>query len=92
MMFWDQFSAEINTGFGEIEMLDLRTSTWSKVETKAAVETLESPSPTCLAPSAGHYLILWKKNLLCVAGPKKDSSESVTVLEFDKQTWTWSKL
>eukprot|EP00268_Persea_americana_P068057 TRINITY_DN942_c0_g2_i2.p1 TRINITY_DN942_c0_g2~~TRINITY_DN942_c0_g2_i2.p1 ORF type:complete len:673 (+),score=140.83 TRINITY_DN942_c0_g2_i2:150-2168(+) len=76
----------------DLQVLDLRSLTWSKVEMKAAVETLESPSPTRLAPCAGNSLIAWKNNLLCVAGHTKDPSESVTVLEFDMQTWTWSKL
>lgn len=38
-------------------MLDLRSLTWSKVEAKVEMESLESSSPVPLAPCAGHSLV-----------------------------------
>ncbi|MCL7028603.1 hypothetical protein MKW94_020059 [Papaver nudicaule] len=76
----------------DIQVLDLRSLAWSKVEVKSGTEPLESSSPTPLAPCAGHSLIPWENKLLSVAGHTKNPSESVTVKAFDLQTGTWSTL
>ncbi|KAI3848239.1 hypothetical protein MKX03_003517 [Papaver bracteatum] len=74
----------------DIQVLDLRSLAWSKVEVKS--EPLESSSPTPLAPCAGHSLVPWDNKLLSVAGHTKNPSESVAVKAFDLQTGTWSTL
>ncbi|KAF6142676.1 hypothetical protein GIB67_015162 [Kingdonia uniflora] len=76
----------------DLQALDLRSLTWSKVEVKAGTESLESSSPALLAPCAGHSLIAWENKLLSVAGHTKDPSETVTVKSFDLETSTWSTL
>lgn len=40
-----------------MQVLDLRSWTWSKMEAKAGAESLESPSPVTFAPCAGHSLV-----------------------------------
>ncbi|XP_058076208.1 acyl-CoA-binding domain-containing protein 4-like isoform X2 [Magnolia sinica] len=76
----------------DLQVLDLKSLTWSKLDMKAATESLESSSPVTLAPCAGHSLISWGNKLLSIAGHTKDPSETVTVKEFDLQTFTWSNL
>uniref|UniRef100_A0A5B6Z672 Putative acyl-CoA-binding domain-containing protein 4-like isoform X1 n=2 Tax=Davidia involucrata TaxID=16924 RepID=A0A5B6Z672_DAVIN len=77
----------------DLQVLDLRSWTWSKVEVRAGAEVLESPSPVAVAPCAGHSLIPWEGNkLLSIAGHTKDPSESIQVKAFDLQTCTWSTL
>ncbi|XP_077218055.1 acyl-CoA binding protein 4 [Tasmannia lanceolata] len=76
----------------DLQVLDLKSLTWSKVELKAATESLESSSPVPLAPCAGHSLVSWGNKLLSIAGHTKDPSESVIVKEFDLQTCTWSNM
>ncbi|CAL0311220.1 unnamed protein product [Lupinus luteus] len=71
----------------DLHVLDLRSSTWSKVEAKAGAE-----SPVTLISCAGHSLIPWGNKLLAVAGHTKDPSESIRVKAFDLQTSTWSDL
>eukprot|EP01018_Ginkgo_biloba_P021257 Gb_15145 [translate_table: standard] len=79
----------------DVQVLDLKTMTWSKVEPKV---DLDSPSSmhaglqALLPPSAGHSLIRWGNKLLAVAGHTKDPSDIVTVRAFDTQTYTWSIL
>eukprot|EP00262_Sarcandra_glabra_P017652 TRINITY_DN6117_c0_g1_i1.p1 TRINITY_DN6117_c0_g1~~TRINITY_DN6117_c0_g1_i1.p1 ORF type:complete len:681 (-),score=125.72 TRINITY_DN6117_c0_g1_i1:201-2243(-) len=76
----------------DLQVLDLRSLTWSKVDAKPAIEALDSSSTVPLAPCAGHSLIAWGNKLLSIAGHTKDPSETVTVKEFDLQTCTWSNL
>lgn len=40
-----------------MQVLDLRSWTWSKVEVKSETESLESPSTVPLPPCAGHSLV-----------------------------------
>ena len=40
-----------------MQVLDLRSWTWSKIEAKAGAESQESPSPRTFAPCAGHSLV-----------------------------------
>lgn len=76
----------------DLQALDLRSWTWSKVEVKASTET-ESPSPVIAAPCAGHSLIPWEGNkLISIAGHTKDPSETIQVKAFDLQTSTWSTM
>ncbi|XP_059437254.1 acyl-CoA-binding domain-containing protein 4 [Corylus avellana] len=76
----------------DIQVLDLRSWTWSKIEAKAGAESLESPSPVTFSPCAGHSLIPWENKLLSIAGHTKDPSESIQAKAFDLQSCTWSTL
>lgn len=76
----------------DLQVLDLRTWTWSKVEVKAEAESRESSAPVPLIPCAGHSLIPWENKLLSIAGHNKDPSESIQVKAFDLQTSSWSTL
>eukprot|EP01018_Ginkgo_biloba_P017861 Gb_28900 [translate_table: standard] len=79
----------------DIQVLDLKALTWSKVETKTALDSLsskESSSQAVLSPCAGHCLIRWGNKLLAVAGHAKDPSDTVTVRAFDPEMCTWSVL
>ncbi|XP_010259671.1 PREDICTED: acyl-CoA-binding domain-containing protein 4 isoform X2 [Nelumbo nucifera] len=76
----------------DLQVLDLRSLTWSKLEVKAGTEYSESSNPVSLSPCAGHSLIQWENKLLSIAGHTKDPSETVTVKVFDLQTCTWSTL
>lgn len=40
-----------------MQVLDLRSWTWSKVEVKAGENSSESPSPVAITPCAGHTLV-----------------------------------
>ncbi|KAD3067487.1 hypothetical protein E3N88_35367 [Mikania micrantha] len=72
----------------DLQTLDLRNWTWSKVEVKA-----NSEDPVKVTPCAGHSLIPWEGNkLISIAGHSKDASEVITVKAFDLQTYTWSTM
>ncbi|KAF7817911.1 acyl-CoA-binding domain-containing protein 4 [Senna tora] len=75
----------------DLNVLDLRSWTWSKIEAKTGDEYSESTPPK-LTPCAGHSLIPWENKLLSIAGHAKDSSESIQVKVFDPQTAIWSNL
>uniref|UniRef100_A0A7N0R7Y4 ACB domain-containing protein n=1 Tax=Kalanchoe fedtschenkoi TaxID=63787 RepID=A0A7N0R7Y4_KALFE len=77
----------------DLQVLDLRSWTWSKVEAKSSVDLSDSSlSPAPISPCAGHSLIHWDNKLLSVAGHTKDPAESIQVKVFDLQTLTWSTL
>nr|VDD53306.1 unnamed protein product [Brassica oleracea] len=76
---------------GDLHVLDLKSWTWSRVETKVATES-EETSPTLLSPCAGHSLIPWDNKLLSIGGHAKNPSESMQVRVFDTHTCTWSML
>ncbi|KAM7482151.1 hypothetical protein LguiB_006734 [Lonicera macranthoides] len=77
----------------DVQSLDMRSWTWSKVEVKASGEALESASPVRVAPCARHSLIPWgAKKLLLIAGLTKDPSEAIEVKQFDLQSAAWSTL
>ncbi|KAJ0976212.1 hypothetical protein J5N97_018177 [Dioscorea zingiberensis] len=76
----------------DIQVLDLKSLTWSKVEAKAVAESPESSAPLPVVPCAGHSLISWEKKILSVAGHTKDPFETVTVKAFDPQTCSLSTL
>ncbi|KZV47323.1 acyl-CoA-binding domain-containing protein 4-like [Dorcoceras hygrometricum] len=70
----------------DLQVLNLRTWTWSKVEVRAGTNGIAT---AC----AGHTLIPWNENkLLSVAGHSKDPSETLQVKVFDLQACTWSTL
>ncbi|XP_073277803.1 acyl-CoA-binding domain-containing protein 4-like [Primulina huaijiensis] len=70
----------------DLQVLNLRTWTWSKVEVRAGTDGIAT---AC----AGHALIPWNENkLLSVAGHSKDPSETIQVKVFDLQACTWSML
>nr|GLL37306.1 acyl-CoA-binding domain-containing protein 4-like isoform X1 [Ipomoea trifida] len=72
----------------DLQALDLKSWTWSRVEVK---EASEASSPT--GPCAGHSLIPWEGNkLLSVGGHTKNPSETLQVKVFDLQSHTWSTL
>ncbi|XP_071701077.1 acyl-CoA-binding domain-containing protein 4-like [Rutidosis leptorrhynchoides] len=72
----------------DLQTLDLRNWTWSKVEAKANSET-----PLAITSCAGHSLIPWEGNkLISIAGHSKDPSDVVNVKAFDLQTYTWSTM
>ncbi|CAL0300097.1 unnamed protein product [Lupinus luteus] len=75
----------------DLYVLDLSSSTWSRIEAKVDSST-ESSSSATLTPCAGHSLIPWENKLLSVAGHTKDPSENIEVKVFDLQTATWSTL
>ncbi|KAK1319724.1 Acyl-CoA-binding domain-containing protein 4 [Acorus calamus] len=76
----------------DLQVWDLKSLTWSKVETKASAGTFDPSSEVSLAPCAGHSLISWGDKLIMIAGHTKDPSETVAVKEFDPYTCTWSSL
>ncbi|KAK1294086.1 Acyl-CoA-binding domain-containing protein 4 [Acorus calamus] len=76
----------------DLQVLDLKSLTWSKVATKASAGTFDPSSAVSLAPCAGHSLISWGDKLIMIAGHTKDPSETVAVKEFDPYTCTWSSL
>ncbi|KAL0900841.1 hypothetical protein Bca101_084802 [Brassica carinata] len=76
---------------GDLYVLDLKSWTWSRIETKVGAES-EETSPTLLSPCAGHSLISWDNKLLSIGGHTKDHSESMQVKVFDTHTYTWSML
>lgn len=76
----------------DLQVLDLRSLTWSRVDIKVGTESLEHSSPAPLVPCAGHSLIPWENKLLSIAGHTKDPSETVSVRAFDLQASTWSIL
>ncbi|KAL4556292.1 hypothetical protein LXL04_038939 [Taraxacum kok-saghyz] len=72
----------------DLQTLDLRNWTWSKVEVKP-----NSEAPVTVTPCAGHSLIPWEGNkLISIAGHSKDPSEVINVKAFDLQTNTWSTM
>ncbi|GAB2228960.1 hypothetical protein Droror1_Dr00023094 [Drosera rotundifolia] len=76
----------------DLQVLDLRTWIWSKVEVKTGTESQESTSPVPSIPCAGHTLIPWENKLLMVGGHTKDLSNTIQVRAFDTQTNAWSIL
>ncbi|KAI3975257.1 hypothetical protein MKX01_033497 [Papaver californicum] len=75
----------------DLQVLDLRSLTWSKVEVSAKPESSDV-SPVPVAPCAGHSLIPWENKLISIAGHTKDPTETITVKAFDLQSSTWSTL
>ncbi|KAJ4751686.1 Acyl-CoA binding protein [Rhynchospora pubera] len=75
---------------GDLQVLDLKGLTWSKVDAK--FQAGSTGSSTTVAPCAGHSLISWQNKILSIGGHTKDPSETLTVKEFDPQTGTWSNL
>ncbi|GMH13152.1 hypothetical protein Nepgr_014993 [Nepenthes gracilis] len=76
----------------DLQVLDLRTWTWSKVEVNGGAESHESSLRVPLIHCAGHTLISWGNKLLSIAGHTRDPSETIQVRAFDLQTCTWSIL
>ncbi|CAA6662057.1 unnamed protein product [Spirodela intermedia] len=76
----------------DLQVLDLKTLTWTKVEAKSAVEDSSLSNTAVPVSCAGHSLVSWENKILLVAGHLKNPSEYVTVREFDPQTLQWSKL
>lgn len=73
----------------DLQALDLKTWTWSKIEVKSGSDT----SSVGVTPCAGHSLIAWQGNqILSIGGHTKDPSETLQVKAFDLQTSRWSNL
>ncbi|CAM0949739.1 unnamed protein product [Alopecurus aequalis] len=77
---------------GDLQVLDFKTLSWSKLETKLQPGPSESAEPVLVAPCAGHSLIPSGNKILSLAGYTKKPTESLSVKEFDTQTCTWSTL
>ncbi|XP_057550881.1 acyl-CoA-binding domain-containing protein 4-like isoform X2 [Amaranthus tricolor] len=75
----------------DLQVLDLRSCTWSRVEVKTGAETSGETTISSI-PCAGHTLVPWGNKLLSVAGHTKDPLETIQVRTFDIQTSTWSIL
>ncbi|XP_074583445.1 acyl-CoA-binding domain-containing protein 6-like isoform X2 [Curcuma longa] len=76
----------------DIQVLDLKTLSWSRIEAKELAGSLDSSNHASVAPSAGHSLIPWGGKILSIAGHTKDPSEAIIVKEFDPATCLWSNL
>ncbi|XP_028084821.1 acyl-CoA-binding domain-containing protein 4-like [Camellia sinensis] len=77
----------------DLQVLDLRSWSWSRLEIKTAADSVESPSLVSVPPCAGHSLIPWRTDkLLSIGGHTKDASETMQVKVFDLRTYTWSTL
>eukprot|EP00249_Psilotum_nudum_P015783 c25518_g1_i2 orf=2-823(-) len=81
----------------DVQVLDLKTLTWSKVEKKSRSTSFSHSSGasmvrSMLPPCAGHSLIQWSHKLLLVAGYSKHASDTVEVSVFDSQTCLWSSV
>lgn len=76
----------------DLQALDLRAWTWSRVDVRTSVQTSEQQAPVSSIPCAGHALIPWENKLLSVAGHTKDPSETIQVRVFDLQTSSWEIL
>uniref|UniRef100_N1R3H4 Acyl-CoA-binding domain-containing protein n=1 Tax=Aegilops tauschii TaxID=37682 RepID=N1R3H4_AEGTA len=89
---------------GDIQVLDFKSLSWSKLEAKIQSESAE---PVFVAPCAGHSLVIIKycfvvisdkklipsgNKILSLAGHTREHTESLSVKEFDPQTCTWSIL
>ncbi|KAG6557028.1 hypothetical protein Mapa_000953 [Marchantia paleacea] len=75
----------------DVQVLDLSTMKWSKVEQKAMSSSPPANQAT-FPPCAGHSLVQLDGKLLMVAGHSKELSESVTVRSFDTTSLQWSNL
>ncbi|XP_074591673.1 acyl-CoA-binding domain-containing protein 6-like [Curcuma longa] len=76
----------------DLQVLDLKTLKWSRIEAKALDGPLDSSTTTYVVPSAGHSLIPWGDKLLCIGGHTKNPSETIAVREFNPQTCLWTNL
>lgn len=79
----------------DIQVLDLKTLRWSKIEPRmdlGSPSSAEAASQAILPPCAGHSLVRWGTKLLALGGHTKDSSDTVTVRAFDTEIHTWSIL
>ncbi|KAJ0980678.1 hypothetical protein J5N97_008933 [Dioscorea zingiberensis] len=76
----------------DLQVLDLKTLTWSKIEATTTTGSPDSSTSLPVAPCAGHSLISWGNKVISIAGHTKDPSETIKVKEFDPQTYTWSTL
>ncbi|THG07315.1 hypothetical protein TEA_006671 [Camellia sinensis var. sinensis] len=62
----------------DLQVLDLRSWSWSRLEIKTAADSVESPSLVSVPPCAGHSLIPWRTDkLLSIGGHTKDASETM---------------
>ncbi|NP_001346536.1 acyl-CoA-binding domain-containing protein 6 isoform X3 [Zea mays] len=77
---------------GDIQVLDFKTLSWSKLEAKSQAEPSESAGAVPFSACAGHSVIQWGNKILCLAGHTREPAESLSVKEFDPQTCTWSTL
>ncbi|TVU43986.1 hypothetical protein EJB05_03408 [Eragrostis curvula] len=74
----------------DLQVLDLKSLTWSKIDAKLQGESSDSAKTAQIAPCAGHSLISWGNKFFSIAGHTKEPSEGITVKEFDPHTCTWS--
>ncbi|KAM3254956.1 hypothetical protein ACQJBY_048405 [Aegilops geniculata] len=77
---------------GDIQVLDFKSLSWSKLEAKIQSEASESAERVLVAPCAAQSLIPSGNKILSLAGHTREHTESLSVKEFDPQTCTWSIL
>ena len=79
----------------DVQVLDLKKLSWSKVDTKVPQSPLSSqrdPLQPWFPHCAGHRVLRWGRQLLAVAGHTKDDSETLNVHAFDTHSLSWTKL
>ncbi|KAG8098885.1 hypothetical protein GUJ93_ZPchr0013g34706 [Zizania palustris] len=74
----------------DLQALDLKSLTWSKIDAKFQAGSSDSSKTAQISSCAGHSLISRGNKFFSIAGHSKDSSENITVKEFDPHTCTWS--
>ncbi|KQJ86451.1 acyl-CoA-binding domain-containing protein 6 [Brachypodium distachyon] len=77
---------------GDIQVLDIKSLSWSKLEGKIQSGPSETAETVSVAPCAGHSLIPYGNKILSLAGYTREPTENISVKEFDPQTCTWSTL
>jgi acyl-CoA-binding protein len=78
----------------DVQVLDLKKLSWSKVDTKVPQSPLSSqrdPLQPWFSACAGHRLVRWGRQLLVVAGHSNDGNEAVRVHAFDTHSLAWTK-
>ncbi|GFY91934.1 acyl-CoA binding protein 4 [Actinidia rufa] len=83
-----------------MDVLDLRSWTWSRIEVKSGVDSLESPSPVPVPPCAGHSLVsrggqsvtLVGTSLVIFGGQDANRSLLNDLHILDLETMTWDEI
>ncbi|KAK3139947.1 hypothetical protein QOZ80_5AG0393020 [Eleusine coracana subsp. coracana] len=75
---------------GDIQVLDFKSLSWSKLEARSQPRTSESTETDSIATCAGHSLISVGSKILCLSGHTREPTECLSVKEFDPETCTWS--
>lgn len=81
----------------DVQVLDLSTFVWSRLEMEHSTHTTPSTSPppqtsTSLPPIAGHKVVSWKGNLLVSGGHTRSPSDVFGVYNLDPANQSWTRL